>query len=49
MLNRLFKSKKALLYVMSMSMLFSFSACMSLLNNFVIEIASFNGEQIGIL
>lgn len=30
-------------------MLFSFSAWMSLLNNFVIEVASFDGSQIGIL
>ncbi len=34
---------------MSISMVFSFSAWMSLLNNFVIEVASFNGSQIGIL
>ena len=34
---------------MSISMLFSFSAWMSLLNNFVIEVASFDGSQIGIL
>ncbi len=46
---KLFKSKEALLYVMSISMVFSFSAWMSLLNNFVIEVASFDGSQIGIL
>ncbi len=34
---------------MSISMVFSFSAWMSLLNNFVIEAASFDGSQIGIL
>ena len=34
---------------MSISMVFSFSAWMSLLNNFVIEVASFDGSQIGIL
>jgi hypothetical protein len=34
---------------MSIAMLFSFSAWLSLLNNFVVEYASFNGEQIGIL
>lgn len=45
----LFKSREALLYVMSISMVFSFSAWMSLLNNFVIEVASFDGSQIGIL
>jgi len=34
---------------MSISMVISFSAWMSLLNNFTIEVASFNGSQIGIL
>mgnify|MGYP005991841461 FL=1 len=34
---------------MSISMLVSFSAWMSLLNNFTIEVASFDGSQIGIL
>jgi len=49
MIKSFFSSKKALLYIMSISMLFSFSAWMSLLNNFVIEMASFDGSQIGIL
>lgn len=44
-----FKSREALLYIMSISMVFSFSAWMSLLNNFVVEAASFDGSQIGIL
>ena len=48
-LNRIFTSKVALLYVMSISMVVSFSAWMSLLNNFTIEVASFDGSQIGIL
>lgn len=48
-MNSLFKSRVALLYVMSISMVFSFSAWMSLLNNFVVEVASFNGSQIGVL
>jgi hypothetical protein len=34
---------------MAIAMVFSFSAWMSLLNNFVIEVASFDGSQIGIL
>ena len=34
---------------MSISMVISFSAWMSLLNNFTIEVASFDGSQIGIL
>ena len=49
MIKNLFKSRIALLYIMSISMVFSFSAWMSLLNNYVIEVASFNGSQIGIL
>ncbi len=49
MLNKIFKSRVALLYILSISMVFSFSAWMSLLNNFVIEIAHFNGKQIGFL
>lgn len=48
-MKNFFKSKEALLYVMSISMLFSFSAWLSLLNNFVIDVASFDGSQIGIL
>lgn len=47
--KRIFTSKEALLYVMTISMILSFSAWMSLLNNFVIEVASFDGSQIGIL
>lgn len=49
MISNFFKSRVALLYVMTISMVFSFSAWMSLLNNFVIEVASFDGSQIGIL
>jgi len=47
--KRFFTSKEALLYVMAISMTVSFSAWMSLLNNFTIEVASFDGSQIGIL
>lgn len=49
MIKNLFKSREVLLYLMAISMVFSFSAWMSLLNNFVVEVASFNGSQIGIL
>ena len=49
MLEKIFHSKKVLLYIMALSMSFSFAAWMSLLNNFVIEVASFDGSQIGIL
>ena len=47
MLNKIFKSRVALLYILSISMVFSFSAWISLLNNFVIKVAHFNGKQIG--
>ena len=49
MIKNLFKSRIALLYLMAMAMMFSFSSWMSLLNNFAIEVASFNGSQIGML
>lgn len=49
MIKNLFQSRIALLYIMTISMVFSFSAWMSLLNNFVVEAASFDGSQIGIL
>jgi hypothetical protein len=49
MLQKLFSSRVALLYIITISMVFSFSAWMSLLNNFTIEVASFNGSQIGVL
>ncbi|GGD35905.1 MFS transporter [Malaciobacter pacificus] len=48
-LTRITTSKEALLYVMTISMVVSFSAWMSLLNNFTVEVASFDGSQIGIL
>lgn len=49
MIKAFFKSRVALLYIITISMLFSFSAWMSLLNNFAIEIAAFDGAQIGVL
>ncbi|MDX1808558.1 MAG: MFS transporter [Sulfurospirillaceae bacterium] len=48
-LIRFFTSKVALLYMISIASIIAFSAWMSLLNNFVVEAASFNGKQIGIL
>jgi predicted MFS family arabinose efflux permease len=48
-LSHLKNNKEALLYIMSIAMVFAFSAWVSLLNNFVIEVANFNGEKIGIL
>lgn len=47
--SRIYTSKEALLYVMAISMVVSFSAWMSLLNNFTVEVASFDGSQIGML
>jgi hypothetical protein len=47
--TRIITSKEALLYVITISMVVSFSAWMSLLNNFTVEVASFDGSQIGIL
>lgn len=47
--TRIITSKEALLYVMTISMVVSFSAWMSLLNNFTVEVAAFDGSQIGIL
>lgn len=49
MINKFFKSRIALLYILSIFMVLSFSAWISLLNNFVIEKANFDGSQIGIL
>jgi len=49
MFKNFFQSREALLYVISISMVFSFAAWMSLLNNFVVEVASFDGAQIGML
>ena len=49
MIINFLKSRIALLYLISIAMMFSFSSWMSLLNNFAIELASFNGAKIGIL
>ena len=49
MFNSFFNSRRVLLYIMAISMVFSFTAWVSLLNNFVVEVAAFDGEKIGIL
>lgn len=49
MFKKLFTSKVVLLYIMSIAMVFSFSAWTSLLNNYAVEIIHFNGEQMGFL
>lgn len=48
-MKQIFRSRVILLYLISISTVLSFSAWMSLLNNFVIEVAGFDGEKIGIL
>ena len=47
--DSIFKSRIVLLYLISIAMVFAFSAWLSLLNNFAIEIANFDGSQIGML
>lgn len=49
MLKKIFSSKVALLYIMSIAIVFSFSAWNSLLNNFAVEVIHFDGEQMGFL
>ena len=49
MIKNLLKSRIVLLYLITVAMMFSFSSWMSLLNNFAVEVASFNGSQIGML
>ncbi|MDD2383836.1 MAG: MFS transporter [Sulfurospirillaceae bacterium] len=44
-----FLSRENLLYLLATAVPISFTVWMSLLNNFVIEVAHFDGEQIGIL
>lgn len=49
MIKNFFQSRIALLYIITIAMLFSSSAWMSLLNNFAIEMVSFDGSQMGLL
>ncbi|MDD3343492.1 MAG: MFS transporter [Sulfurospirillaceae bacterium] len=44
-----FQSRENLLYLLAAAAPFSFVAWSALLNNFVIEVAHFNGEKIGVL
>ncbi len=48
-MKKLFKQKEMLIYVFAIAVPISFSMWMALLNNFVVEMASFDGAQIGIL
>ncbi len=48
-MKKLFKQKEILIYVFAIAVPISFSMWVALLNNFVVEMASFNGAQIGIL
>lgn len=47
--NTFFLSREHLLYLLAAAVPISFTTWMSLLNNFVIEVAHFDGEKIGIL
>lgn len=49
MLKDIFSSKIALLYILSIAMVFSISAWASLLNNYAVEVIHFNGKHIGFL
>lgn len=49
MIKNIFSSKIALLYILSIAMVFSFSAWGSLLNNYAVEVIHFDGEKIGFL
>lgn len=47
--KRIFASRKNLLYLLAIAVPFSFVAWSALLNNFVVEMAHFDGEKIGML
>lgn len=49
MLKNIFSSKTALLYIIPVAMMFSFSAWGSLLNNYAVEVIHFDGEKMGFL
>ncbi len=48
-MKKLFTQKEILIYIFAIAVPISFATWMSLLNNFVIEVASFDGAKIGIL
>jgi len=48
-MKKLFKQKEILIYIFAIAVPISFATWMALLNNFVVEVASFDGAQIGIL
>jgi len=48
-MKKLFTQKEILIYVFAIAVPISFATWMSMLNNFVIEMASFDGAKIGIL
>lgn len=48
-MKRLFTQKEILLYIFAIAVPISFATWMSMLNNFVVEMASFDGSKIGIL
>mgnify|MGYP000326530641 CR=1 FL=1 len=48
-MKKLFTQKEILIYIFAIAVPISFATWMSLLNNFVVEVASFDGAKIGIL
>lgn len=48
-MKKLFTQKEILIYLFAIAVPISFATWMSLLNNFVVEVASFDGAKIGIL
>ena len=48
-MKKLFRQKEMLIYIFAIAVPLSFSAWMALLNNFVVEMANFDGAKIGIL
>ena len=48
-MKKLFKQKETLIYIFAIAVPISFATWMALLNNFVVEMADFDGAKIGIL
>ena len=48
-MKKIFSNKEILIYLFAIAVPISFATWMSLLNNFVIEVAQFDGAKIGIL
>lgn len=48
-MRKLFTQKEILIYILAIAVPISFATWMAMLNNFVVEVASFDGAKIGIL